>query len=197
LYGNYQTGRWSVGGLLSQTDFDYELSRSTGFGSQSLISSETTGDLFDIAANGSYSLIDSTWNLKAIAGISYSSLAVDSFNENGGLNLAVNFDDTNRLRSELGLVVNGRQKLASWTVSPSLKLSWKHDFEDDATAFNGNLGGFNFSQLGNRLDQDVFEVGAGLEFTNDSKFSFRLDFNGEYSDNEESQFGSASLEYRF
>jgi len=197
LYGNYQANRWVVGALVSLTDFDYDLSRNTVFGGQSLISGETTGDLLDLGINGAYTLIDSSWNLATVAGLTYSSLDVDAYNEVGGLDLAVDFDDVDRLRSELGLVVSGDRKIASWTVSPTLKLSWKHDFEDDVTALNANVGGFNFAQLGNRLDEDVFNVGAGLQFSNESKLTFRIDYNGEFSSNEDSQFGSASLEYRF
>ena len=198
LYGDYQAGRWGVSGLVAFTDFAYDLSRSTSFLSQGSITGETGGDLLDVGINSAYTLIGaSSWNLNAIAGLTYSSLEVDSFNEVGGLNLAVDFDDVDRLRSELGLVASGSRSLGGWNVQPSLKLAWKHDFEDATTAFNGNVGGFNFGQLGNRLEEDIFNVGAGVQFTNKAGLTLRVDFNGEFGSNEETESTNASLEFRF
>jgi len=198
LYGDYHSGRWGVSGILSYTDFGYDLSRNSSFLNQGSISGETGGDLLDIGINSDYTLIDAnSWNLNAIAGLTYSTLGVDSFNEVGGLNLAVDFDDVDRLRSELGLIATGSRIVRGWTVQPSLKLAWKHDFEDATTSFNGNVGGFNFGQIGNRLEEDVFNVGGGVQFSNRSGLTLRVDFNGEFADDEQTESTNASLEFRF
>jgi len=95
------------------------------------------------------------------------------------------------------VLFNYSTKAGAWSVSPSLKLSWKHDFEDDETALTANVGDFGFSQVGNELESDVINVGAGVVFSNDNGWNIRLDYQGEFASDEDSQFGSASVEYRF
>ena len=182
---------------MSYSDLSYNLSRTGGLPGQGVITGVTDGNLLDVSLNGGYDLIDSSWKLSAISSIGYSSLEVDSFNEVGGVNLGVDYADLDRLRSELGVLISGSSKLNTWTLTPSLRLTWEHDFEDDATAIAANIGGVNFSQLGNQLDDDLFNIGASLSISNDYGWTFSLDYEGEYGSNEDSQFGSASIEYRF
>jgi len=199
VYGDYRAkgSKWYFGGLVSYSDLSYDLSRTVGLPGQGVITGSTDGNLLDVGLNGGYDLIDSSWKLSAISSIAYSSLEVDSFNEVGGVNLGVDYADLDRLRSELGILISGSSKLSAWTLVPSLRLTWEHDFEDDATAIAANIGGVNFSQLGNQLDDDLFNVGAALSITNDQGWTFSLNYEGEYGSNEDSQFGSASVEYRF
>ena len=201
FYGDYQLEKWFFGGSVSLADLDYDLSRASTLEGLDAVSATTDGQLLDVTLNAGYKLIDGAWGLTPIASISYSSLDIDSFDEEGGVNLTdVEYDDIDRLRSELGLLFAGTSNLGGWALSPSLKLSWKHDFNDDETFVSANIGDsgqFNFTQPGVELESDVFNVGAGVSLSNDSGLTFRLDYQGEFASDEDSQFGSASVEYRF
>jgi len=180
VYGDYQADKWFIGGLASYSDLDYDLSRSGGLPGEGQITGSTSGNLLDLSVNGGYKLIDSDWNVSAISSLSYSSLDVDSFSEVGGLALGIDYADVDRLRSELGLLFSGTSKLSNWTLTPSLKLAWEHDFEGDATAVAANIGGVNFTQLGNQLDDDLFNVGAALDFSNEKGMTISISYEGEY-----------------
>ena len=95
------------------------------------------------------------------------------------------------------MLFNSNHDYAGWNIKPRLKLSWKHDFEDDATALSADIGDFTFNQVGNDLQSDVINVGAGVHFANKNGWNVRLDYQGEFASDEDSQFGSASVEYRF
>ena len=198
FYGDYQSGAWFLGGSLSYSDLEYDFNRASTLSGVSAVSADTDGLLIDASLNFGYKLNGTLKGLTPIAGISYSSLDIDSFNETGGAELSnVNYDDVDRFRSELGLLFNTNHTYGSWSIAPSLKLSWKHDFEDDATALTADVGGVTFSQIGNELESDVINAGVGVSFANDKGWNFRLDYQGEFASDEDSQFGSASVEYRF
>jgi len=198
LFGDYQTGDWFFGGALSYSDLEYDFDRFSDLDGLGAVSASTNGSLFDASFNLGYNLKGTLAGFTPIASISYSTLEIDSFNEFGGVSLSnVSYDDVDRFRSELGVLFNGYSKTGNWTVSPNVKLSWKHDFEDDETALSANVGGVTFNQVGNELESDVLNVGVGVSFINDTGWNIRLDYQGEFASDEDSQFGSASVEYRF
>jgi len=198
LFGDYHTGEWFFGGALSYSDLEYDFSRVSSLEGLTAVTASTNGSLLDASFNLGYNLKGALAGFTPIASISYSTLEIDSFNELGGVSLNnVSYDDVDRFRSELGVLFNGNAKAGDWTISPSFKLSWKHDFEDDATAFSADVGGVTFNQIGNELESDVINAGVGVSFKNDSGWNVRLDYQGEFASDEDSQFGSASLEYRF
>ena len=198
LFTDYQAGDWFFGGALSYADLEYDFNRASSLEGLSPVSASTNGSLLEGSFNLGYNLKGALAGFTPIASISYSTLEIDSFNESGGLSLNnVSYDDVDRLRSELGVLFNGYSKAGNWTISPSVKLSWKHDFEDDETAFSADVGGVTFNQIGNELESDVINAGVGVSFKNDTGWNVRLDYQGEFASDEDSQFGSASLEYRF
>jgi len=196
LSGDYQTGSWFLGGSLSIANLDYSFTRATSFGAAS---ANTVGELFDASLSIGYELSSSSaTNIAPFASIAYSSLEIDSFNESGGLGINnINYDDVDRLRSELGVIVRVDGSLGNWAVKPNLKFSWKYDFEDENTAFSADIDGAAFNQIGNELDTNILHIGAGILFANKNGWHFRVDFQGDFSENENNQTGSASIEYRF
>jgi len=60
-----------------------------------------------------------------------------------------------------------------------------------------NIGGVNFTQLGSQLDDDLFNVGAALDFLNEKGMTISISYEGEYGSNEDSQLGSVPVKYRF
>jgi len=198
VFGDYQAGDWFFGGALSYSDLEYDFNRVSSLEGVDAVSANTDGSLFDASLNVGYNLKGAFAGFTPIASISYSTLEIDTFNESGGVSLNnVSYDDVDRFRSELGVLFNGHSKAGNWTISPSVKLAWKHDFEDDATAFSADVGGVTFNQVGNELESDVLNAGVGISFENDSGWNIRLDYQGEFASDEDSQFGSASVEYRF
>ena len=194
LFADYQTEKWFVGGSLSYSDLEYDFSRASTLNGLNAVTANTDGNLFDATVNVGYKLN----NITPIASISYSSLDIDSFDEVGGVGISnVSYSDVDRLRSELGVLFSTDSKYGNWTISPNLKLAWSHDFEDDATELSAEVGGISFNQIGNELESDIINVGAGVSFANDNGWNFRLDYQGAFSSDEDSQFGSASVEYRF
>ena len=194
IFADYQTENWFVGGSLSYSDLEYDFNRASTLDGVNAITASTDGNLFDASLNFGYKLN----NFTPIASISYSSLDIDSFDEIGGVGITdVNYSDVDRFRSELGVLFSSDSKHGAWTISPNFKLAWSHDFEDDATLLSAQIGGISFEQIGNELDSDVINVGAGVSFANDNGWNIRFDYQGGFSSDEDSQFGSASVEYRF
>ena len=194
IFADYQTDNWFVGGSLSYSDLEYDFNRASTLDGVSAVTASTDGNLLDASINVGYKLN----NITPIASISYSSLDIDSFDEIGGVGITdVNYSDVDRFRSELGILFSSDNKYGAWTISPNLKLAWSHDFEDDATQFSAQVGDISFEQIGNELDSDVINVGAGVTFGNENGWNIRFDYQGAFSSDEDNQFGSASVEYRF
>ena len=197
LYGNYRSDNWFASAVVAIADLDYDLSRNSPVAGEGSISATTGGDLFDInlAVGRTYQWggIDVTPQL----GLGYSTLEIDNFVENGGLNLAVAYGDVDEFTSNLGVTFGKQFKQSNWTVSPSLRLAWIHEFQEDRVSANASFNGLSFTQQGFEPEQDRAQVGVGLSLVNESGFSLSLDYNGDFNSGYDSSAGSLLLRYEF
>jgi outer membrane autotransporter protein len=103
-----------------------------------------------------------------LIGLHATYLHLASYKEHGAgdVNLRVDSQDYNFLRSSVGLKIERLIKSEGSTLAPELHARWLHDFnsttmEQDAL-FTG--GGTKFSMQGIKQDRDTYNVGAGLTF---------------------------------
>lgn len=97
--------------------------------------SSPDGQQVTAAVNGGYNWKKGGWSFGPLAGVQYVHLNIDGYTETGAgaLDLAVNRQQTDSLRSSLGGRVSYDIKLSNGMVlTPEVRLSWQHEFLDDS-----------------------------------------------------------------
>jgi len=196
-YADYRRENWFVGGLASYTDLSYDVSRFTVFTDNNLVVGETDGELTSLGLTGGLSFKRGNINVTPFAGINYSDLSIDSFSEAGGVGLIVNYDDVAEFKSELGINIDGAKQFANWTLVPSLKVAWQHEFLEEQTALTGDVAGNPFRLIGTNSETDRFALGASLNLINKAGLILSLNYNGEFSGDADLQTGSLNIRYPF
>ena len=194
LYANYRTSNWFANAIVSYADLDYDLERNVD---GVRIEGDTEGDLlsFKTAVGANYQVGGLT--LTPVASLTYSQLEIDRYTEQGGLDLTVNYDDVDELESELGLTASKQFQHGNWTISPSARVSWHHEFLDEETEVDASFAGGSFSQRGADTDQDQLGAGLGINFKHKSGLSVSLDYDSRFGSDFDSQTGSLNLRYNF
>ena len=196
LYGRYSLGRAFLNASAGFGRQDYDLARATEAGR---ILGSTDGDLTDISLGGGYDLQWGPVVLTPSAQLRYQSLSVDLYRERGGLDLQVEYDDMDRLRSELGLAASGRYQQGGWTISPRAHLFWSagHNAEREEQLIAQMAGGESFRQRGAALDDSFIDLGLGLELRDNSGLSLALDVQQQTGGDTDYLSGSVNMRYRF
>jgi outer membrane protein OmpA-like peptidoglycan-associated protein len=86
--------------------------------------------------------------------------------------------------SLLGVKFNMTDMMGDGALTPTLKVAWRHNFDDNVwtvnAAFDG-LAGSNFSVNGRNLSKDSLAVGAGLGYAFSGDVTAMLDYEGDIS----------------
>jgi uncharacterized protein YhjY with autotransporter beta-barrel domain len=130
------------------------------------------------------------WTVTPLAGLTYTHLDVDSFNEIGAspdnLDVAAQHDDS--LRSRLGASVVFTVHPGQLTLQPNLTFMWQHEFMDQnplITSSFSDISSQTFSIHSVGMGRDSALVGIGLTATLDNSMAIFLealaDANGNYN----------------
>lgn len=200
LSGGYQLGEWQLQGALSYATLDIDMRRNSPLADERHITGSTDGSITSLSMGVSRQLSD--WrgiSLRPLAMLQYSSLDVDQFNEQGGLNLTVDYDSVDTLTSELGLAAAfGTYQIGEhWRAEPQASVSWSHNFLSEEEQVRASFAQQSFTQSGLETDQDLLNIGAGVRFTHDQGLSLALEYKGQQGSDFNQYQGSISLHYAF
>jgi subtilase-type serine protease len=112
---------------------------------------------------------EDSWQIIPRVGLAYFHIGQSSFSESGAnsLDLAVNSNALDALRSRIGFTVRDEVRLGDTNLQPEFRAAWTHDFLDDRGAFGAAFIGaptLSFNQVGAATGRDAADLGAGVSF---------------------------------
>ena len=190
LYGSYFTPRFFIDGVLSgginwtvaQRQITILSDDNAYFPSlyRNAFSNQSGHDLAVHWRSG-VNLSLGNWYLTPVAGLAYFSLHQNSFEEQGagGLNLNVNANQAQTLRSTLGARLARTSTAPSGgKITPELTIGWAHNFTLGRRVINASLAelGGSFATNGDNADANTLLAGAGVT----AQLANGLAFSGGY-----------------
>jgi uncharacterized protein with beta-barrel porin domain len=168
LYASYAYKGWYADFSGSYTHNAYTQSRVIGFLGQTA-NSAPEGNEGVANLDGGYDFHQGALTYGPLAGIQYTHLSVDGYNETGSAaNLSVNEQDSDSLRSRLGGRVSYAFCKYGMTLTPHLDATWQHEFMDQSrgitSQFDGaGLGSFSVQTANPSRDSALADAGFDLD----------------------------------
>jgi outer membrane autotransporter protein len=166
LYASYADAGWYADVSGDYVHSVYTQDRVIGFLGQT---AHSAPDGNEVVANldGGYDFHRGALTFGPLAGVQYTHLSVDGYNESGSVaDLSVNRDDSDSLRSRLGGRVSYAFAQAGVNFMPHLDASWQHEFMDQSrgvtSQFNG-FGGGSFTIQTDNPSRDSALIDFGLD----------------------------------
>jgi outer membrane autotransporter protein len=180
-YTSHNFGTWYVDGMAAYAKHDYNGSRNTGL---AVAKADFSGDQYAARVNVGMPIAYNDVTVTPMAGLEYNHLSQDGYTETGAgaLSLNVQGESKDRVRSMLGTKVGVQKDIGNGiTMSPSIHVAWRHDFNRSGMDLTSTLtgGGAAFTTPGQKLAQDSFNAGAGLAFQKSKNFTFSVIVDGE------------------
>ena len=186
LYGSYFTRDMYLDMALSYGGQSYENTRNLVVGNLGgTAQSEHDGDFFSGYAEGGYNFQRQRFIVQPYAGLHYTDMKEESFNETGAgpLSLNVQGRKTSSLVSELGLRLNHVIPVEYGNLLPELTLAWNYDFRIDDPVITSSFAGapsFGFPVNGQETERNGGIAGVGLTFLSTRGVSVSLKYRGEF-----------------
>jgi outer membrane autotransporter protein len=198
-YDGFQVGgyaRWNADnniylqGLISYGNYNNKtlrfISLPAPFGS-GVVTGKFNSDVFSVYGEAGINLTPGDdFNVIPFVAIDYTHASSGAYTESGmpGANLAVSDATATSTSSLLGVKFNMTDMMGDGALTPTLKVAWRHNFDDNVwtvnAAFDG-LAGSNFSVNGRNLSKDSLAVGAGLGYAFSGDVTAMLDYEGDIS----------------
>lgn len=133
--------------------------------------------------------------------LEWNKLDQESYTESGGGALALNVasNTAERIRSSLGAQLSHDMVLAGVNSRPYAELFWHHDFKNDGIDSTANFvgGGAAFVTPGQKLDDDTYSLGLGINFFAKENFTANVAYSLTKGSSYTSQTAQASLRWEF
>lgn len=167
FYASYADKGWYANLSGDYLHNAYTQSRVIGFLGQAA-NSAPEGNEGVANLDGGYDFHQGAWTFGPLAGLQYTHLTVDGYNENGSIaDLSVNEQDADSLRSRLGGRVSFKFSHCGINFTPHLDASWQHEFMDQGrgitSQFNGGLGSFSVRTSDPSRDSALADMGLDAE----------------------------------
>jgi len=165
LYGTWFKDNAHINALAAYGLTQYATTRST-FGTGA--NSNPEGGEITAAVTGGYDFHYHGWTLSPEAGLQYSHIQVDSYEESGAgaFDLGVNNEDIDSLRAKIGGRVTNSYDVGFMTLMPEIRANYYHEFLDDNRGVSESLAGApavgSFAIETARPERNFAIVGAGL-----------------------------------
>jgi uncharacterized protein YhjY with autotransporter beta-barrel domain len=169
LYASYADKGWYANFNGDYVHNAYTQSRVIGFLGQTA-NSAPEGNEGTANLDGGYDFHAGALTYGPLAGVQYTHLTVDGFQESGSIvNLNVNDDQSDSLRSRLGGRISYAFADAGMIFTPHLDASWQHEFLDQGrgitSSLNGSgLGSFSVRTVNPSRDSALADVGLDAQF---------------------------------
>jgi uncharacterized protein YhjY with autotransporter beta-barrel domain len=143
--------------------------------------------------DGGYDFHRGALTFGPLAGIQYTHLTVDGYNESGSVaDLSVNEQDSDSLRSRLGGRISFTYSHCGVNFTPHLDASWQHEFMDQSRGITSQFEGTglgSFSVKTENPSRDSALVDAGLDAQIDQTWTAFADY--EVQAGQENYFGQS------
>jgi len=203
LYGSYFTDRMYFDTTLSYGRQCYENVRAVEVGtSTGPAHSDHHGDVYSAYVETGWNLSLAEWTLLPFAGLRYTILDEDSYEEFGveGVNLRIEERKTDALISDLGLRFARPFEKGTWLCIPEATVAWEHDFDLDdrriTAAFDGSPA-TTFVTDGRDIDKDGIVLGAGVTLIRKNNLSLSVKYTGELRSHYEAHALTGGIRYEF
>jgi uncharacterized protein with beta-barrel porin domain len=194
VYGEYDTGNWSVGTGFGYGRHDVRTTRSIEVGPIARqATADYRGDQFSALLSGDWSLHRTpSVALKAFGEMWYSSLTRQPFEESGAAtaNLtSVSESQTDSLRTIVGIRASWEPSVWGARVRPEFEAGWAHETLDQRSELSGALAGtaasanfrrFTVFSVNEGRDSVVIRVGTSTDFAKHGR-AF-VSYDGNFSD---------------
>lgn len=174
---------WYLEGLLAYANQNYKTSRNTHL--TGIASGDFDGHLSGMRlVAGMPFVLQESLTLTPFVGVEAFYAKQNAYTESGAGVLALEVDKNGvaRRRSLVGAELGSTMKLSGGSVlRPSVKFTWRHEFEDSAgsanTAFVG--GGGQFSTTGQKAISDVYALTSRVNWEMSEAFGLSLELGAE------------------
>jgi outer membrane autotransporter protein len=197
VYGGYWQNQWFANATASIASLDYDFKRDNLIAGEGRIKSDTDGDLYGVSVGSGYQYNVNGVLLTPQLALRYAGLNVDKFNEHGGLDLRVTYDDVDTFASELGVSASASYVAGNWQLSPIAHIAWIHEYLGDNERAHASYGGQSYTQEGFEPDSDLASLGLGVEAINGQGLSIGLDYRGTLGSDFSRNQGSLNVRYEF
>ncbi len=179
IYASYAESGWYANFIGRYSFNAYTEQRNIAFLGQSA-SGGADGNEGSVDLDGGYDFHSGAWTYGPVAGLQYTHLEVNGYNENdSAASLAVNEDQSDSLRSRLGGEVRFDCHGCGVTFSPHLTATWQHEFLDQSRGITSQFtqfSGGSFTVRTEGASQDSALVDAGLDAQIDETFTVFADY---------------------
>jgi outer membrane autotransporter protein len=193
--------RWYMQGMMTYAYQDYETSRNTHL--TGVAKGDFGGDMYGVrlVAGMPFSL-QNDMTLTPSIGIESHRINQDSYTEKGAgaISLRVGDSDATRLRSLAGLELGALKTLSDGSkLRPSLKATWKHEFNDDGMNTTASFigGGSQFESVGQDVNRDIYGLAARLNWERTERIGVSVEVGAEKGDGYFGLNGQLMGTYRF
>ncbi len=201
-YGGYHTGRWYVEGMANVGYNDYDSVRKVSVGSiQRTAEGDYQGWQYGAKAGGGYNINAGKAVFTLTASLQYFRLDLDGYTETGAdsLNLTVDDQSFDRLRSSLGARAAYNVETGVGTFVPEVHAAWLYDIVADkqevTSTYTGGGGAFNTE--GADPARHGANVGAGVALRTTSNVTLSANYDAELKDRYASHSGMLTFSYGF
>jgi outer membrane autotransporter protein len=164
LYAMYQAGSFFMEGIVGGGYSSYDTRRGALNG---VARGSTSGGEFDAAAYAGYDVKLGKITLTPLAGLLYSCVGIDGYDEQGSLEpLNIHRQHQSSLSSRFGLCAAWSTQVGAATVTPTLRVEWKHEYGDDPLRLDSsflNGPGNVFTVHGPATGRDSALITAGVQ----------------------------------
>ncbi len=197
-YHRKEEGPWTI---KSSINFDYnqnEVDRVVYVGTDKYEpSADFDSYVFSGGSEVSYDYGVEDWIIRPLAGLTYSRIQQDSFEEDTIVGVENGSEGFNSLVSEIGVKAIKEFYLPKNQLKLHFGLSWLHEFGDIYDSQNLALAGGSYSISGIDIEDDSYELGVGIEVDTNSKWSYNLKYSYEGASNYDGYRVSAGFKYEF
>jgi uncharacterized protein YhjY with autotransporter beta-barrel domain len=167
LYASYADKGWYANLSGDYIHNAYTQNRVIGFLGQTANSSPE-GNEGVANLDGGYDFHHGALTFGPLAGLQYTNLTVDGYNETGSIaDLSVADQNADSLRSRLGGRISFVFSHCGINFTPHLDASWQHEFLDQSrgisSQFNGGLGSFSVETTNPSRDSALVDAGLDAE----------------------------------
>ena len=197
-YHRKEEGPWTI---KSSLNFDYnqnDIERVVIVGTDKYEpSADFDSYVFSGGSEVSYDYGVEDWIIRPLAGLTYSRIQQDSFEEDTIVGVENGSEGFNSLVSEIGVKAIKEFYLPKNQLKLHFGLSWLHEFGDIYDSQNLALAGGSYSISGIDIEDDSYELGVGIEVDTNSKWSYNLKYSYEGASNYDGYRVSAGFKYEF
>ena len=178
-YATYFRNGYYCNALLGAGYSSYDTHRASLLG---YADGSTDGWEFDALLTGGYDFHRGGWNFGPLASLAYTYVDINAFTEHGSLTpLKYPSQSQALLRANLGGRISYDGKIGNIGITPSLAVSWEHDFLDSTQSIDSQLATGNsslFSADGPEIGRDAARVIGGVNLQVTPMLSIYTYYNG-------------------